>query len=151
MFAECAGQINKELISRDEFIVVAKGSNEKTTIKGAVDPGTTGGHVDSADRRMISNIGLEDCCGVLWQCCRQSGGASGSSEWNNSVSATPIDTAAGVYGQSYGTYYRALVGGDFSWSSQCGSRCIHMAAVSAIVRAYYGCRLSSRERVVTGL
>ncbi|MDY5911037.1 MAG: hypothetical protein SPJ62_03290, partial [Inconstantimicrobium porci] len=59
MFAECAGQINKELISRDEFIVVAKGSNERTVIKGAADVGTTGGHIDTANRRMISNIGLE--------------------------------------------------------------------------------------------
>ena len=62
MFAECAGQINKELISRDEFIVVAKGSNEHTAIHGAVDADTTGGHVDTANRRMISNIGLEKNC-----------------------------------------------------------------------------------------
>lgn len=151
MFAECAGQINKELISRDEFIVVAKGSNESTNIHGSADAGTTGGHVDSANRRMISNIGLEDCCGFLWQWCKQSGGANGSSEWNNSVSATPVDTAAGVYGQSYGTYYRARVGGAWNDPSWSGSRCVSLTVTSARVSAYYGAHLSSRERVVTGL
>ena len=148
MFAECAGQINKELISRDEFIVVAKGSNERTVIHGAADVGTTGGHVDTANRRMISNIGLEDCCGVLWQWCRQSGGGNGSTGWGNSVSATPVDTAEGVYGQSYGTYYRVAVGGDFSWSSQCGSRCVNVHTVAPMIASNLACRLSSRERVV---
>ena len=151
MFAECAGQINKELISRDEFIVVAKGSNERTAIKGAADAGTTGGHVDTANRRMISNIGLEDCCGFLFQWCKQSGGANGSSEWGNSVSATPVDTAVGVYGQSFGTYYRAVVGGAWMHSSYCGSRCVHVNTVSASVNPGVGVHLSSRERVVTGL
>ena len=36
-------------------------------IAGSNDPGTTGGHKDTAGRRMISNYGVEDCCGVLWQ------------------------------------------------------------------------------------
>ena len=148
MFAECAGQISKELISRDEFIVVAKGSNERTAIHGSADAGTTGGHVDTANRRMISNIGLEDCCGFLWQWCRQSGGGNGSSEWNNSVSATPIDTAAGVYGQSYGTYYRTLVGRSWKNSSQIGSRRVSNNCPSGNVQTFLGGRLSARERVV---
>ena len=151
MFAECAGQINKELISRDEFIVVAKGSNERTNIYGSADAGTTGGHVDTANRRMISNIGLEDCCGFLFQWCKQSGGANGSGNWTNSVSATSVDKALGVYGQSYGNYYRAFVGGGWSFSSYCGSRCVNVGRESAVVFENVGGRLSSRERVVTGL
>ena len=66
-FAEYAGLVNKRLICRDEFLVIAKGSNERTNIANSADPGTTGGHKDTAGRRMISNHGLEDCCGVLWQ------------------------------------------------------------------------------------
>ena len=150
MFAECAGQINKELISRDEFIVVAKGSNEKTSVKGAVDVGTTGGHVDTANRRMISNIGLEDCCGFLWQWCKQSGGAIGSSVWTSSVYNSAVDGNA-AYGYSYGNYYRASVGGGWSNSSYCGSRCVAVSDVSAHVSVTSGGRLASRERVVTGL
>lgn len=66
-FAEYAGLVKKRLLSRDNFVVAAKGSNEMTNINGSADPNTTGGHTDTAGRRMISNYGLEDCCGVLWQ------------------------------------------------------------------------------------
>ena len=48
-----------------------------------------------------------------------------------------------------GDVYQCLPWNVKAW--HCGSRCVHMAAVSAIVRAYYGGRLSSRERVVNGL
>ena len=150
MFAECAGQINKELISRDEFIVVAKGSNEKTTINGSADAGTTGGHVDTANRRMISNIGLEDCCGFLWQWCKQSGGANGSTGWTNSTYNSAVDGSA-TYGSTYGNYYRALVGGSWYESSYYGSRCVGVNLVSAEAGSNIGGRLSSRERVVNGL
>lgn len=150
MFAECAAQVRKELISRDNFIVVAKGSNERTAIHGSADAGTTGGHVDTANRRMISNIGLEDCCGFLWQWCKQSGGANGSSGWNNSVYDSAVDGNV-TYGNSYGDYYRARVGGYWDFSSYCGSRCVSVHSVSADVHASFGGRLASPERVSTGL
>ena len=150
MFAECAGQINKELISRDEFIVVAKGSNERTAIHGSADAGTTGGHVDTANRRMISNIGLEDCCGFLWQWCKQSGSANGTNVWVNSTYNSAVDGNA-TYGSTYGNYYRACVGGPWNSFSYCGSRCVAVGVASADVDATLGGRLSSRERVVTGL
>lgn len=66
-FTEELGKIGKRPVYRNEFIVVAKGSNESSNINGSSDPNTTGGHVDSAGQRMISNYGLEDCCGVIWQ------------------------------------------------------------------------------------
>ena len=74
-FAEYAGLVNKRLICRDEFLVIAKGSNERTNISGSSDPNTTGGHKDTNNRRMISNYGLEDCCGALWQWTRDTWGA----------------------------------------------------------------------------
>ncbi len=67
LFAEKFGEVNKHLPFRDQFVSFAKGSNEMTNIYGSADPTTTGGHKDTASRRMISNIGCEDCCGVLWQ------------------------------------------------------------------------------------
>lgn len=59
--------VGKRLLTDTEFTSAAAGSNEETNISGSSDPGTTGGHVDTAGRRMISNIGCEDCCGVVWQ------------------------------------------------------------------------------------
>lgn len=67
LFAEEFAKVKKHLISRDQYVAFAKGSNEMTSIKGSADANTTGGHVDTAGRRMISNIGCEDCCGWMWQ------------------------------------------------------------------------------------
>lgn len=150
MFAECAAQVRKELIGRDYFIVVAKGSNENTAIHGSADAGTTGGHVDTANRRMISNIGLEDCCGFLNQWCKQNGEANGSTGWNYSVYDSEVDGNKD-YGASYGYYYRAYVGGDWRDSSHSGSRFVCVNHLSSLVAAPYGCRLASPERVSTGL
>lgn len=66
-FVDDAGAVKKRLLNDIEFQLIAAGSNEKTNINGSTDPNTTGGHVDTAGRRMISNIGCEDCCGAMWQ------------------------------------------------------------------------------------
>lgn len=59
--------IGKRLLWDAEFQIIAEGSNQKTNIFGGTDPVTTGAHVDTANRRMISNIGCEDCCGAMVQ------------------------------------------------------------------------------------
>lgn len=66
-FVEYFAQAGKKLLTRDEFKVVALGSNQGTSVYGSADPATTGGHQDTTGRRMVSNFGLEDCCGVAWQ------------------------------------------------------------------------------------
>ncbi len=62
--------VKKRLLSDHEFQSIAAGSNEETNITGSADPVTSGGHVDTAARRMISSIGCEDCCGAAWQWLR---------------------------------------------------------------------------------
>lgn len=69
-FVDDLGAVKKRLLDDDEFANIAEGSNQKTNIFGSADPVTTGGHVDTASRRMVSNIGVEDCCGSLWQWLR---------------------------------------------------------------------------------
>ena len=150
MFAECAAQVKKELISHDNFIVVAKGSNERTAIHGAADAGTTGGHVDTANRRMISNIGLEDCCGFLWQWCKQSNGGNGSKGWTNSNYHSAVDGSE-TYGTAYGHFNRASVGAYWDDAAHCGSRSVDVERYSSLVDARFGGRLASPERVSTGL
>ena len=70
-------QVRKRLLFDNEFASIASGSNEGTSIYGLADPGTTGGHKDTAKRRMISFIGCEDCCGAMWQWAEDCGPSSG--------------------------------------------------------------------------
>ena len=133
---------------RHEFQMAAKGSNEGTGIKNAADPNTTGGHVDSNNRRMISNIGLEDCCGCFWQWAMDLGFAGGSG-WNDSVYNSNIDSQR--YGQSYGTLYGLLLGAYWRDGSSCGSRSVHCAIGSSNVGSDCSARGASEPRVVTNL
>lgn len=136
------------LLWRHEFQMAAKGSNEGTSIKNAADPNTTGGHVDSNNRRMISNIGLEDCCGCSWQWAMDLGFAGGSG-WNDSVYNSSVDSQR--YGQSYGILYRLLLGADWYHDSYCGSRSVACHNGSSAVYSYSSARSASEPRVVTNL
>lgn len=66
-FVDDFAAVNKQLLNDAEFQIIAAGSNEETNIAGSADPVTTGGHSDTAGRRMISDIGVEDACGAMWQ------------------------------------------------------------------------------------
>lgn len=66
-FVDDGGAVGKRLLSDTEFQLSMDGSNQKTNINGSADPVTTGGHSDTAGRRMISNCGLEDGCGAMYQ------------------------------------------------------------------------------------
>ena len=132
------------LVWRHEFQMGAKGSNEQTSIQGSSDPNTTGGHVDTARRRMISNIGLEDCCGVLWQFSMDLGFAGGS-DWTNSVYNSSVDDRS--YGQTYGTLYRLLLSSRWGHGAYCGSRSAYCDASSAGVYVFSSSRGASEPRI----
>ena len=143
-FYEQFAKQGMRLVWRHEFQMGAKGSNEQTSIQGSSDPNTTGGHVDTAGRRMISNIGLEDCCGVLWQFSMDLGFAGGSG-WTNSVYNSSVDDRS--YGQTYGTLYRLLFGSFWDHGASCGSRSAACADSSAVVNVYYSSRGASEPRI----
>lgn len=105
--------VGKTLLTDTEFSVAALGSNEETSIQGAVNSGTTGGHVDSAGRRMISRYGLEDCCGLLWQGLDHPSANGGDAYYGLS----------GNKGGIYGISYAMLAGGRYNMGSYSGSRC----------------------------
>ena len=156
-FVEYFGLVKKQLPSRDDFMVFAKGSNEGTNISGSADPNTTGGHIDTNSRRMISNYGIEDCCGALWQWSQdcpeaQSVSYSAGNYWMNSYSwvANPVynpncDTQS--YGSCYGLLRRLVVGGSWSASSYCGSRCVFANHFGAVVAAAVSSRGCSKSRI----
>lgn len=143
-FYEQFAKQGMRLVWRHEFQMGAKGSNEQTSIQGSSDPNTTGGHVDTAGRRMISNIGLEDCCGVLWQFSMDLGFAGGSG-WINSVYNSSVDDRS--YGQTYGTLYRLLLGSYWNDGAYCGSRSAYCSASSASVNVVYSSRGASEPRI----
>lgn len=147
-FYEQFAKQGMRLVWRHEFQMAAKGSNEGIGIKNAADPNTTGGHVDSNNRRMISNIGLEDCCGCSWQWAMDLGFAGGS-EWNDSVYNSNVDSQR--YGQSYGTLYRLLLGASWGNGSYCGSRSVYCDTGSSYVISDCSARGASEPRVVTNL
>ncbi len=111
-------RIGKKPIASMEFVVASIGANQGTNIMGSVDPVTTTGHIDTAGRRMISNIGCEDMCGVLWQFGREQGGSSGADSWVSAYDANDSNVA----GQHYRAPNRPRFGGAWYNGAECGSR-----------------------------
>lgn len=107
--------VGKRLLSDPEFTSIASGSNERTAIYGSADASTVGGHKDTANRRMISFIGCEECCGYIYQWLRDVA-PTGASSWY-------VYDGSGAFGQQFGSTYGFRAGGDSSDSSNCGSRC----------------------------
>ncbi len=134
--AEDFRMIGKKLLADYQFTSCALGGNEKTAISGAKDWTTVGGHVDTAGRRMISAIGVEEMTGYLYQWLDEVS-PSGGSSW------VTTDTHAS-FGQEYGAPYVLFAGGYWSGSSYCGSRCRSSAGVRSGVGATCGGRGSSR-------
>jgi hypothetical protein len=128
--------VGKKLLTDNDFMSCALGSNEKTNITGSSDKTTVGGHSDTAGRRMISAIGCEECCGYLWQWLDEIA-PTGGSGW---VSYSDGD----YFGQSYGLPYVLQAGGDWTGGSACGSRSRVSDGSRAHVGSYNGSRGSSR-------
>lgn len=156
-FVEELGLVNKQLLTREEFMVIAKGSNENTTINGATNPVTTGGHKDSNNRRMVSNYGVEDCCGVLWQWLATTAENYPGATWSSanyyfsdyklqdkSIYNSAIDSQK--YGSCYGLVRRFISGGSWDDSSNCGSRCVVCGDFGSLVDANISSRGSSTMR-----
>ena len=154
-FDEYFGLIKKKSLWQYEFEVASQGSNQLTNIAGSADPTTTGGHVDTASRRMISNYGLEDCCGFLYQWCRDSAEFTPGGTWpspnrflagydfKDIVYDSTIETSQG---QTYGIPRRVLVGGHWGDGVRCGSRYSNWSNVPSFLLSNFGCRGASEPQ-----
>lgn len=125
-FVDDFGAVKKRLLTDIEFQLIAAGSNEETNISTSADPVTTGGHSDTAGRRMISNIGCEDCCGVLYQwlmtpAVRLDNGTHAGS-WVDLDGAKGSFYTYGVAPNYYGNT-QLLAGGYWGVGTNAGSRC----------------------------
>lgn len=114
-FVDDQRSVKKTLLHDEEFYSASKGSNQKTVVSGSKQPSpdTTGGHSDTAGRRMVSNIGCEEMCGLQWQHLAETH-AAGGANWNSQN---------GDEGSFYGSCMVLLAGGAWDNSSYCGSRC----------------------------
>ncbi len=157
-FAYYAGLSGCSLIKRDQFVVAARGSNEQTNISGSSDPNTTGGHSDTAGRRMISNWGVEDCCGVIWQWGADCFEYYPGTTWNGSnlyltgyswqtasVSNSSFETGMG---SCIGLLRRVRLGAHWGDGSDCGSRAAACYGFSSGGGSAHSGRLASEPRVV---
>ena len=130
--------VGKRLLKDHEFTSIASGSNEGTVIYGSDDVSIVGGHKDTANRRMISFIGCEECCGYLGQWLDELCGIDFNNEsgWRNS-------DGTGSFGQQYNTNYCLLAGGSWSDTTHCGSRSRYADNTRSAVDAGCGARGSA--------
>ncbi len=141
-FCDDGAAVNKRLLMDSEFSAVAEGSNQQTNITGGADPVTTGGHSDTAGRRMISNIGCEDCCGAMWQWL-----IDGTNRWDLATGFNWYDPGGGK-GQLYisgASDVKLLAGGDWTYAC-CGSRARGAAAARWAATLNIGGRFAAAGR-----
>jgi len=118
-FVDDLGAVRKRLLTDPEFQIIASKSNEETNVTGSDDPVTSGAHIDTAGRRMISAIGCEDCCGALWQWLQDQSYqySAGALAWYDLPGAKGSLYMQGTVGD-----VKLLAGGDWANGTSCGSR-----------------------------
>ena len=144
-FTETLAKQKMRLPYLHEFFNALKGCQEQVNISGSKDWNTTGGHVYTNNVRCISNIGLEDPTGFMWQWTNNYGMAGGSG-WGQSSYDFQVDSVnrGGVYGK----LWLPLFGGGWANGSHCGSRSVTGEYVAANRDANFGARPASEPRVV---
>jgi len=139
--------VGKRMLLDMEFSQIAYGSPEATSIMGSADPGTTGGHVNTASRRIISDIGCEDCTGVMHQWIDgghvyRNDDASYAGGWSWK--------AAGSRGQQYTQGANGavglLAGGNWDSGLRCGSRCRYASNTRSVTSSSNGSRGCARSQ-----
>jgi hypothetical protein len=151
-FVDDGAAVNKRLLRDPEFQSIARGSNEETNITGSADPVTTGGHSDTAGRRMVSDIGCEDCCGAMYQWLET---PASRSDFNIGADTGDEDDVYGwedlsgykgsfyTYGENgyWNTQLRA--GGNWNSGTKCGSQCRNAGSYRWDAGATIGARFAS--------
>ena len=111
-------------------------------------PLTTTGHKNSvayvSTRRMISNIGCEDCAGVLYQWLNDSlTSADGSASW---AWKDVTGSRGQVYSQGTYGYYKLLAGSYWAIGASCGSRSRCLSYWAWVSYSFVGSRALSSKR-----
>jgi len=111
-FNDDGAAVKKRLLWDMEFQSIAAGSNEETNNAASADPVTTGGNSDTAGRRMISNIGVEDACGAMWQWLLDTSYRYDAGDHTHTTTITHKGSATGsaVYKDAAETNFNAVLG-----------------------------------------
>ena len=144
-FTETLAKQKMRLPYLHEYFNALKGCQEGVNISESKDWNTTGGHVYTNDVRCISNIGLEDPTGFMWQWTNNYGMAGGSS-WGSSSYDAKVDSVN--RGNSYGNLWLPRIGGFWSDGVNCGSRSVNGSAIAAYTALNVGARSASEPRIV---
>ena len=129
-----------------EFTAFTLGSPQGLAIKGAANPVTTGGHLASDNTQIISYCGMFDGVGVLWQ-WGQENGYTVSSDWQTNYNTTHDRD---VKGDAYNPQTRVILGGDWNYSSHCGSRACIWNNGALVLNDNLGFRAVAEPRHIKG-
>jgi hypothetical protein len=123
-FVDDGRLIGMRLARGDEFQSFAALSNEGTVISTTAIPSTGGGHSDSAGRRCISAIGVEDCCGIVHQWLNEQSYRFDAADANPAWGwKDPSGGKGKINGQgTYGLVMATAGGAGTSTAANCGSR-----------------------------
>lgn len=144
-FTETLAKQKMRLPYMHEYFNALKGCQEGVNISESKDWNTTGGHVYTNNVRCISNIGLEDPTGYMWQWTNNYGMAGGSS-WGSSSYDAKVDDVN--RGNSYGNLWLPRIGGFWSDGVNCGSRSVNGSATAVYTALNVGARAASEPRIV---
>ena len=107
-FIETLAKQSQHLPSNDALTAAGFGTPTGLAIKGATDPVTTGGHVNTSDTRIVSYFGVEDGSGVVWTWGREScwttngyAHALVSGYWGGGGSCSPRWVSSMIVGARY--------------------------------------------------
>ncbi|MDD2317686.1 MAG: hypothetical protein PHD57_10095 [Desulfobacterales bacterium] len=143
-FADDLKNIGARMMTDWEFAQLHSGSPEETNIFGSANPTTVGGHVDTASRRIVSNIGLEDMSGVWWIWLQNQQSYIAGADYDAAI-AFGYENISGTRGSHYGqgTYQAqaaVLAGGAWNDAAYCGSRARHALTRRSAAPSNIGCR-----------
>jgi hypothetical protein len=143
-FADDLKNIGARMMNDWEFAQLHSGSPGETNILGSANPTTVGGHVDTASRRIISNIGLEDMSGVWWTWLQNQRSYIAGADYAAAI-AFGYENISGTRGSHYGqgTYQAqaaVVAGGKWYDAASCGSRARSAYYRRSEAISYIGCR-----------
>ena len=140
--------VGKIMLSDKLFQTFAAGGNEETNVAGSVSPITCGGHSDTAGRRMISDVGCEDCAGVVSQWIDEQRSKISAIPDTGDPSFTWVNIPGDkgrmfLQGEESDVAVRA--GGAWDYGANCGSRARHAYSARWFTDSSIGCRGCARS------